>query len=62
MTTSSDVIDDAPQANNDDGPLPPATLGGEKKGSLEQLALLLFIVVPFLALVAAVPLAWNWGE
>ncbi|MDH6220536.1 acyl-CoA desaturase [Streptomyces pseudovenezuelae] len=60
MSTSSDVIDDAPKANNDT-PLPPATLGGEKKGSVEQIALLLFIVVPFLALVASVPLAWSWG-
>ena len=61
MTTSSDVIDDAPRANDDGTPLPAATLGGEKKGSLEQLTLLLFITVPFLALVAAVPLAWSWG-
>ncbi|MFE6619559.1 acyl-CoA desaturase [Streptomyces sp. NPDC008086] len=60
MTTSSDVIEDAPKAN-DDTRLPSATLGGEKKGSLEQFALLLFIVVPFLALAAAVPLAWGWG-
>lgn len=28
---------------------------------MEQLALLLFIVVPFVALLAAVPLAWGWG-
>ncbi|WP_059007147.1 acyl-CoA desaturase [Streptomyces specialis] len=42
-------------------PLPPGTLGGEHRRSLEQIALLLFIVVPFLALVAAVPLAWGWG-
>ncbi|PKT68895.1 acyl-CoA desaturase, partial [Streptomyces populi] len=46
MTTSSDVIDDAPRAADDDAPLPSATLGGEKKGSLEQLTLLLFIAVP----------------
>lgn len=61
MTTSSDVIDDAPRANDDGTPLPAATLGGEKKGSLEQITLLLFITVPFLALLAAVPLAWSWG-
>lgn len=61
MTTSSDVIDDAPRATSDDTQLPAATLGGEKKGSLEQLTLLLFITVPFLALLAAVPAAWGWG-
>ncbi|MGW2786104.1 acyl-CoA desaturase [Streptomyces populi] len=61
MATSSDVIDDAPRAAGDDAPLPAATLGGEKKGSLEQITLLLFIAVPFLALLAAVPLAWGWG-
>ena len=60
MTTSSDVIEDAPKAN-DDTRLPSATLGGEKKGSVEQFALLLFIVVPFLALAAAVPMVWGWG-
>lgn len=61
MTTSSDVIDDAPQAGGDGTPLPAATLGGEKKGSLEQITLLLFIAVPFVALLAAVPLVWGWG-
>ncbi|WP_328555095.1 acyl-CoA desaturase [Streptomyces sp. NBC_00358] len=61
MTTSSDVIDDAPQAEGGDTSIPAATLGGEKKGSLEQITLLLFIAAPFLALLAAVPLAWGWG-
>ena len=42
-------------------PLPLGTLGGERRHSAEQVALLLFIVVPFLALVAAVPIAWGWG-
>jgi len=37
------------------------TLGAEYKRSWEQAALLLFIAVPFLALVAAVPVAWGWG-
>lgn len=41
--------------------LPSATLGGDSKRSIEQFALLAFIVVPFVALVAAVPLAWGWG-
>jgi stearoyl-CoA desaturase (delta-9 desaturase) len=38
-----------------------ATLGGERKGTLEQVALALFIAVPFVAIVAAVPVAWGWG-
>ncbi|TDC63350.1 acyl-CoA desaturase, partial [Streptomyces hainanensis] len=42
-------------------PPPSATLGGERRGTAEQVALALFITVPFLALLAAVPLAWGWG-
>lgn len=61
MTTTSDVIDDAPKAADTHSPVPSATIGGDNKRSVEQLALLLFITVPFLALVAAVPLAWGWG-
>ncbi len=33
----------------------------EPKGRLEQVLLGVFVVIPFLALVAAVPLAWGWG-
>ncbi len=33
----------------------------EDKGGLEQLALYAFVLVPFLALLAAVPVAWGWG-
>lgn len=56
MTISPELIEDssAPSA-------PSATRGGEQKRSVEQIALLLFITVPFLALLAAVPLAWGWG-
>ncbi|MEU8963693.1 acyl-CoA desaturase, partial [Streptomyces sp. NPDC048491] len=56
MTTSPDLL-----PSSDKNPLPSATLGGEKKRSIEQIALLLFITVPFVALVLAVPLAWGWG-
>lgn len=42
-------------------PVPSATLGGEQRRSLEQITLLLFIGVPFVALIAAVPLLWGWG-
>jgi stearoyl-CoA desaturase (delta-9 desaturase) len=33
----------------------------ERKGMVEQVALFLFITIPFLALLAAVPFAWGWG-
>jgi stearoyl-CoA desaturase (Delta-9 desaturase) len=36
-----------------------ATLGGEKQSVLEKSALALFIIVPFAALFAAVPVAWG---
>lgn len=37
------------------------TLGGEQKNWAEQLALALFIGIPFAALIAAVPVMWGWG-
>ncbi|MFD7085413.1 acyl-CoA desaturase [Streptomyces sp. NPDC002181] len=61
MTTSPELIEDASAASDSDTPAPSATLGGENKRSVEQIALLLFIVVPFVALLAAVPLTWGWG-
>ncbi|MCD0483925.1 acyl-CoA desaturase [Streptacidiphilus sp. ASG 303] len=42
-------------------PLPSATLGGDTQGTVERVTLAVFIVVPFLALVAAVPVAWGRG-
>ncbi len=36
-----------------------ATLGGEKQSLKEQIALGIFIAVPFLALLAAVPIVWG---
>ena len=67
MSSRSDVIEDAPNATGHpdsaaiDSSAPSATLGGEQKRSIEQITLLLFITVPFLAVLAAVPLAWGWG-
>ncbi|KIF74816.1 stearoyl-CoA 9-desaturase [Streptomyces sp. 150FB] len=72
MTTSPDLIEDSTpyppssgDSHSDGAPLSPvlpsATLGGDNKRSIEQLALLLFIALPFVALVAAVPLAFVWG-
>lgn len=44
---------------------PPAQLaapaGGRWRVRVEQAALGVFIVIPFLALLAAVPVAWGWG-
>ncbi|MFH7599142.1 fatty acid desaturase [Streptomyces racemochromogenes] len=59
MTVSPDLMEDASASSA--MPVPSATRGGEQKRSVEQVALLLFITVPFLALVAAVPLAWGRG-
>ncbi len=52
MTTT--LPDPAPTATPDR-----ATLGGETQSRKEQVALALFILVPFAALVAAVPVAWG---
>lgn len=59
MTLSTDLMEGASASSG--SPVPSATRGGEQKRSVEQVALLLFITVPFLALLAAVPLAWGWG-
>ncbi|MDT0346974.1 acyl-CoA desaturase [Streptomyces litchfieldiae] len=61
MSTSPDLVPSPRAADPAGAPLPSATLGGERRRSVEQIALLLFITVPFLALLAAVPLAWGWG-
>ncbi|GAA2743403.1 acyl-CoA desaturase [Kitasatospora cinereorecta] len=42
-------------------PITSATRGGERQGLAERITLALFIGVPFLALLAAVPVAWGWG-
>jgi len=46
-------------------PLPPAaagaTLGGERKHLWEQVALYAFVILPLVAVAAAVPLLWNRG-
>jgi stearoyl-CoA desaturase (delta-9 desaturase) len=43
-----------------DAGLPANALGAEKRPG-EQLALYLFVIVPFLALAATVPAVWGWG-
>jgi stearoyl-CoA desaturase (delta-9 desaturase) len=64
MTTQTDVITQSQEpepSGQGEPPAPLGTLGGESKRSIEQIALLLFICIPFLALAAAVPLAWGRG-
>ncbi|MFK0199011.1 acyl-CoA desaturase [Streptomyces lavendulae] len=61
MTIGPDLIEDAPASSTPSTAAVSATRGGEQKRSVEQVALLLFITVPFLALLVAVPLAWGRG-
>jgi stearoyl-CoA desaturase (Delta-9 desaturase) len=49
-----------PRPANPDSGLPANALGAEK-GAVEQIALYVFVVVPFLALAAVVPAVWGWG-
>ncbi|UED85909.1 acyl-CoA desaturase [Streptomyces profundus] len=61
MTSTPDRVP-PPRAESARQPAPPpATRSGEQRRTVEQFALALFIVVPFLAVLAAVPLAWGWG-
>ncbi len=58
MSQSTSVLTGAP--GDADGPeQAPGTIGGERKQTWEQVALALFIGVPFLAVAAAVPVAWG---
>ena len=50
MTTTAEAPTDQPTL---------ATLGGEQQSGIERLTLGLFILVPFVALVGAVPVAWG---
>lgn len=52
MTTSTPTLDDDLVSLN-------ATLGGDEQSRTEQVALGAFIVVPFLAVLAAIPIAWG---
>ncbi|QKW07055.1 fatty acid desaturase [Streptomyces sp. NA04227] len=62
MSTQSEVIDEPLNpAADQPASISEGTLGGDRKGMLEKVTLGLFIVVPFLALLAAVPLLWGWG-
>jgi len=56
MTTPTANLEAPPLVDEQQG-----TLGADAKKPGEQIALLLFIGVPFLALLAAIPIAWGWG-
>jgi stearoyl-CoA desaturase (Delta-9 desaturase) len=49
------LLDDRPAASG----AKPTFEGTKRRG--EQFALYTFVIVPFLAFVAAVPVAWGWG-
>src|SRR5262245_44925316 len=40
---------------------PRGTMGGDRKGWLEQITLALFILIPLVAVAAIVPVLWGWG-
>ncbi|HEU5266560.1 MAG TPA: acyl-CoA desaturase [Jatrophihabitans sp.] len=53
------VTDQPAAAHTRDGGPKPVFEGSKRRG--EQFALYSFVVVPFLAFLAAVPIAWGWG-
>lgn len=55
MTTVTPTAQPVASQRESSGP------ASERKRTGEQVALALFIGVPFLALVAAIPVAWGWG-
>jgi stearoyl-CoA desaturase (Delta-9 desaturase) len=56
MTPPTAILEAPPLVDEQQG-----TVGADEKKTAEQIALLLFIGVPFLALLAAIPIAWGWG-
>jgi stearoyl-CoA desaturase (Delta-9 desaturase) len=60
--TSVDLeVDEATIAHLQDNNAEVGTMGGETKAKWEQWALLAFIIIPFLAIMAAIPVAWAFG-
>jgi stearoyl-CoA desaturase (delta-9 desaturase) len=39
----------------------PKPIIDSRRGNIEQVSVYVFVIVPFLALLAAVPIAWGWG-
>ncbi len=56
-TTTTQAADVAETASRP----PRSDLQDEPKGRFEKIMVAVFVVVPMLALIAAVPLAWGWG-
>jgi stearoyl-CoA desaturase (delta-9 desaturase) len=60
MTTIVDDNHAVPDAGTSHAPGPkPATEGTKHRG--EQTLLYVFVIIPFIALLAAIPVAWGWG-
>src|SRR5881275_2893914 len=59
MTPPTATLPDAPTRTVAVDDVDTGTLGGEQKKPWEQIALALFIGIPFLAVLAAVPIAWG---
>lgn len=58
MTSPTTVLDPPVRAEGDEQL---GTLGADTKHTWEQVTLALFIGIPFLAVIAAIPVAWGWG-
>src|SRR5580693_105521 len=62
MTTAVDTASSgAPEAVATRAKAPLSDFEAEPKGNGEKTLVALFVAIPFIALVAAVPLAWGWG-
>ena len=57
MTTTPDALERSADPDNDEA----GTLSGLRQSAKERVAIALFIGVPFIGLLAAVPVAWGWG-
>ncbi len=60
-TTSSPAASDGPPAAATERKAPLNDLRDTQKGTGEKVLVGVFVAVPLLALVAAIPLAWGWG-
>jgi stearoyl-CoA desaturase (delta-9 desaturase) len=62
MTTAIDTATSgAPEAGGTRAKAPLSDLQDEPKGRFEKVLVGVFVAVPMLALIAAIPLAWGWG-
>src|SRR5580658_4647939 len=61
MTTVTDTTDPTTSAAATTARRPLSDFEEEPKGTGEKVLVALFVAIPFLALLAAIPLAWGWG-